>query len=280
MVRVPTHHLMRQVAPESRPVMSFPRVPRKTAAPQPDAHACSQCVLRRAEAFAWHASQAGADRFRHISEAKIAHHTIAAEAVIYEEGGAPKPFTIYQGIAYRYKILKPGRRQILRFLFPGDTMGAHALNTADAQHGVRALTAVEYCEFSPSALQTLATHDASFAIDLARTAAHEAQQLDDIVLTLGRRTAPERVAAFMLNFHGRCVAAGMGKGHRVPFPLTVTHLADAIGLSAIHTSRSLSDLKRRGLFTLSNGWLQLDKPLALAQLARCKPWVNRRRPLI
>jgi DNA-binding transcriptional regulator LsrR (DeoR family) len=53
----------------------------------------------------------------------------------------------------------------------------------------------------------------------------------------------------------------------VDFPLTQQHIADALGLSLVHTHRTMATLKKRGLFRIEAGQLSLGDPKALVQLA-------------
>jgi CRP-like cAMP-binding protein len=53
----------------------------------------------------------------------------------------------------------------------------------------------------------------------------------------------------------------------VPFPLTQQHIADGLGLSLVHTNKTLRKLERRGLHRIENGRLHLRDLTSLAHLA-------------
>ena len=95
--------------------------------------------------------------------------------------------------------------------------------------------------------------------------------MDDNLLSIGRRSAEERVATALVLLYKRAAALrGQGDadgGAGVPFPLTQQHLADALGLSLAHTNKTLRKLARRGLFAVRDGRLTLLDPKALARLA-------------
>jgi CRP-like cAMP-binding protein len=101
--------------------------------------------------------------------------------------------------------------------------------------------------------------------------AHEESLVDDNLLSIGRRSAEERVATALVllykraaALHGHGDAAGLPG---VPFPPTQQHLADALGLSLAHTNKTLRKLERRGLFRIAQQRLQLLDTKALARLA-------------
>ena len=102
--------------------------------------------------------------------------------------------------------------------------------------------------------------------------AHEESLVDDNLLSLGRRSAEERVATALVLLYKRAAAlrrtaSTIPGAAGVPFPLTQQHLADALGLSLAHTNKTLRKLERRGLFRMADGRLQLLDTKALARLA-------------
>ncbi len=72
--------------------------------------------------------------------------------------------------------------------------------------------------------------------------------MEEQLLSLGQRTAVERVAALILDLYGRAEARDMVRGDGMPFPLTQQHIADALGNSLVHANRTLKRLQRDGLF--------------------------------
>ena len=105
--------------------------------------------------------------------------------------------------------------------------------------------------------------------------AHEESLVDDNLLSIGRRSAEERVATLLILLYKRAAAlhgvgepaAQQGVLPSVKFPPTQQHLADALGLSLAHTNKTLQKLQRRGLYRIEDGRLQLLDPKALARLA-------------
>lgn len=240
---------------------------------------CSECPLRAVNMF-----EPLADEDRALVESlRLPQIHRTAGSVLISEGqkGAPL-FTLFSGWAYRFKTLKDGRRQILNFLLPGDFIGLQEKVTEASMHGVEALTDVWLCPFRRDALWQV--HRAAPALGYAITwlAAHEEALVDDNLLSVGRRSAPERIATLLLVLYKRAEALLDAKPvGGIFFPLTQQMIADAMGLSLPHTHRTLRLLERAGLHRIRDGRLEILNPTALEQLADV--WADGRpamRPLL
>ncbi|MEO5698466.1 MAG: Crp/Fnr family transcriptional regulator [Burkholderiaceae bacterium] len=184
---------------------------------------------------------------------------VAATRDIILECQADAPlYTLLSGWAFRYKTLSDGRRQILNFLLPGDFIGVQQKMGDVAAHGVQALTDVVLCVFQRDALWQLHRAAPSLAFDVTWLTAHEESMVDDALLSVGRRNAEERVAALLVKLFQRAAALLPGAAAQgVSFPLTQGHIADALGLSLVHTNKTLRKLERRGLHRIDEGRLYL-----------------------
>ena len=198
----------------------------------------------------------------------------AGETLIHEGQAETRLFTLLEGWAYRFKTLSDGRRQILNFLLAGDFIGVQQKMSDAAAHGVVTLTSARLCVFDRDALWQLHTGQPSMGFNITWLTAHEESLVDDNLLSLGRRSAEERVATALILLYKRAAALrgkgepeGAGSAQGVAFPPTQQHLADALGLSLAHTNKTLRKLERRGLFRIGDGRLQLLDPRALERLA-------------
>ncbi len=99
-------------------------------------------------------------------------------------------------------------------------------------------------------------------------------------MSVGRRSASERIAALILALYKRLDVLGMVVNGAMPFPLTQQHIADALGLSLVHTNKSLARLRRLGMFAQVNGTILLSNPKALESLAQYFEEETPKRPLI
>lgn len=192
------------------------------------------------------------------------------DTLIHEGQKDTRLFTLLEGWAYRFKTLSDGRRQILNFLLAGDFIGVQQKLRGQAAHGVVMLTAARLCVFDRDALWELHRNQPTMGFNVTWLTAHEESLVDDNLLSIGRRSAEERVATALILLYKRAAALGghaEEPGQGVVFPLTQQHLADALGMSLAHTNKTLRKLQRRDLFRIADGRLYLIDPKALAQLA-------------
>lgn len=227
--------------------------------------ACARCPLRRLACF----DEYPADRVEFIQSLKIGELRVAAEAeIIPEAAHGGHLYTLLSGWAFRFKTLSDGRRQILNFLLPGDFLGLQQKMAAEAAHGVEALTDVTLCVFPRDSLWEIHRHYPDIAYDVTWLAAHEEALVDETLLSVGRRNAAERIAMLLLLLHKRATVLQLADAQgSVPFPVTQQHIADALGLSLVHTNKTLRRLQAMGLHRIRNGRLALPKADALASLA-------------
>ena len=109
--------------------------------------------------------------------------------------------------------------------------------------------------------------------------------VDDTLLSVGRRSAEERIASLLILLFKRASALqpDVGAGG-VPFPLTQQHIADALGLSLVHTNKTLRKLQRRGMYRIEHSRLHIVDAAKLMNLADIYDPVGNRtsasRPLV
>ncbi|MEF7614614.1 Crp/Fnr family transcriptional regulator [Aquincola sp. MAHUQ-54] len=248
-------------------------IPARSVAP---AVSCLSCPLRATGAF----KRNTPEELAFLQSFKQAHVAVAAgQAIVWQ--GQPAPLsTLFSGWAFRFKLMSDGRRQILNFVLPGDLIGLQDQSHELSPHGVEALTDVELCRFDEDRLWTLYRRFPKLGYDVTWLAAHEESLVDENLLSVGRRNAAERIAALMVHLYKRAVSLGMAREGRVPWPVTQQHIADAVGLSLVHTNKTLRRLYRQGLFAVDEGWLYLPDPNMLHQLADYYAQPVPQRPLI
>ena len=118
------------------------------------------------------------------------------------------------------------------------------------------------------------------AFDVTWLGAREESYVDENLLSVGQRNAAERIAALILTLYKRAHALGLVADETFAFPLSQQHIADALGLSHVHTNKTLARLRRMGMFTQANGSLTLKNPRALDRVAQHFDQELARRPLI
>lgn len=212
-------------------------------------------------------TERGADT---LPERAIYARSASVGATLLREGAAALgPLILHEGWAFRYKTLPDGRRQILAYFLPGDVVGFQSATFPTVDHGVEALTAVRYASYSLAHL--VADAGAACGRDALTAIAHFAgaqeRQSDEHLLTLGRRSAMERVAFIICTLFRRVRALGLDCDGRIDFPLTQQHLADTLGLSLVHTNKTLKRLSGTECLSWKGRILLLHDEPRLARIA-------------
>lgn len=163
---------------------------------------------------------------------------------------SPHIYTVLDGVMMRYKLLEDGRRQIVNFMFPGDLVGLQAAMGEPLSHSVQALTPATLCIFPRDRFPEFIGSHADLAYDVVWLAAKEEQALEEHLVALGQRTASERIAYLAVYLVQRAMETGMARGTSVALTITQTQIADMLGLSLVHTNRTLQTLRNANLI----GW--------------------------
>ena len=160
---------------------------------------------------------------------------------------SPHVYTLLQGVLFRYRILEDGRRQIVNFVFPGDLIGLQGAMDDPLLHGCEALTGATLCVFSRDRIIELFAQQPQLGYDLIWLAAKEEGALEEHLVSIGRRTAKERVVYLAIFLIERGIATGMVKKDTLEITITQGQISDTLGLSLVHTNRTLQALRRTGL---------------------------------
>ncbi len=183
---------------------------------------------------------------------------------------------LLDGVALRYRLLQDGRRQILAVVLPGDLIGFPGCFFESALYSIGALND---CTVSP----------VSFARFLALSETHprlgalifwslscEAAIYAEHLIGVGRRSALERVAHFLLEMLVRLQAIGLAGEHSYRLPLTQELLADALGLSVQYVNQTLRQLREEELVSVERWQVTVHNFEALAALADFeRTYINR-----
>ncbi len=201
-------------------------------------------------------------------------------AIMVEGERNPSLYTVLSGWGFRYKILEDGRRQILNYVLPGDMIGLQGNVMLEMQHSVEALTRMTLCTFEREKFPSLFRNHPSLAFDITWIAAREESMLDEHLLSIGRRSAQER-AAYLLAFldtRARAAIEPDSRGHQLP--LTQQHLADTLGLSLVHTNKTIRKLMDQGLVRWLDRGCEIVNPEGLYRVAGWRPPEEGGRPFI
>jgi len=210
---------------------------------------CERCPLRKLKIF----RPFTAEELSFVSTLKTGELTVEAGSMLFLEGtSSAHLYTVLSGWAFRYKLLPDGRRQILNYCFPGDFIGLQGSVMNEMQHSIEALES-----------------HAGLSFDVTWLAARSEQILDQQLLSVGRRSALERCAHLLLHLAQRVEEGALPTRapNKVRIPLTQQHLADTLGLSLVHTNRTLGRLMRERVIRWKEQEFEILNRKRLAELA-------------
>jgi len=238
---------------------------------------CAQCPLRKLDTF----REFDDEELAFVESFKHGELTIGPGApIVMEESNSPHLYTVLEGLAFRYKTLPDGRRQILNYAMPGDLIGLQSSVFDVMNHGVEALTDMLLCVFPRDRLWSLYSKRPTLAFDVTWLAAREEQLLDEHLLTVGRRTALERVAFVIWHLYRRGRSVGLVSENKIVLPITQQHLADTLGLSLVHTNKTLKKLRATGCIAWADRVLEIRDQDKLLEIAQMEDVEERQRPFI
>lgn len=216
-----------------------------------------------------------------VSEFKTGELSADSGATVMVEGAhSAHLYTVLSGWAFRYKILEDGRRQILNYAVPGDLIGLQGSVMGEMQHTVEALTPLTLCVFERDRLTQLFENHAGLAYDITWIAAREESILDEHLLSVGRRSALERAAYLLAFLQKRGTTVGLISKADPTIPITQQHVADTLGLSIVHTNKTLRKLANRNMLRWLDKGCEVLNEKGLAEIADWTPQPIKNRPYV
>jgi CRP-like cAMP-binding protein len=165
---------------------------------------------------------------------------------LYAEGdSATYWYRVTSGVVRTCKLLPDGRRQIDDFLFPGDVFGLEASD--EHKVGAEAVTNAAVVSYSRNRLDIMAEDDARLSARLLQLTLKQLGKAHGRLLLLGRKTAEEKLATFLLEMLGRS-----DDRDALDLPMSRTDIADYLGLTIETVSRTFSLFRRDRLVELPN----------------------------
>lgn len=197
---------------------------------------------------------------------------VKAKRDVISEGDRPeRVHLIVRGWAARYKLLKDGKRQITAFLIPGDLGDVHVTLLSHMDHGIVALTPCTVAYLDSSELHRVTSDNSRLARAMWWSTLVDEATLRQWVVNVGRRDAYQRIAHVLCEVHARMELVGLVEDGRLPLPLSQDELADATGLTAVHTNRTIQRLRQDGLIEIGGGMLRVPDIEALQEAGGFDP---------
>jgi len=201
-------------------------------------------LLRRLGAVA----ELGEEDRRLITQLPMTVRNLAAEQSVAAEGHkATHCCLVLDGFAYRHKQSADAKRQILSFHIPGDIPDLLMLHLQRTDHNLSAMGPAVVGLIPHTALKDLMLRSRNLTNVFWRECLIDAASFREWVINLGQRDSLARISHIICEITLRLRAVGLARDFVFSAPWTQVDLADAAGISAVHTNRVVQELRRRGL---------------------------------
>ncbi|MEO5345280.1 MAG: helix-turn-helix domain-containing protein [Magnetococcus sp. YQC-9] len=230
----------------------------------PDLHevACEQCKLHGFLAL--------------FTEMGVESHSIflsrrrpVAKGTLLIDVGLPFDgiYAIKSGSFKSYSLAEQSGEQILGFFLPGELIGLDAMRSGSYGYSVMALEASTVCWMPLKGLDALGDQKTRFQEEVIRILVDQVQHDQRQTLLMGRRTAEERLGAFLLNLAGRYQRHGFN-GEAFRLPMLQIDIANYLGLSMETVSRTLRSFREQELLTIQGKKLRILNADCLRSIAQ------------
>lgn len=180
------------------------------------------------------------------------------EEVIGQGEPAEYCYLVLSGCLRTVRLLEDGRRQVGEFLMAGDLFGWEALGEYD--FGAEAVSPATLLRYSQRRLAALAGHDSALAVRLHALTAGQLRAGRERIVLLGRKTAAERIASFLLEMMTRLGGEG---AQSIELPMSRADIADYLGLTIETVCRGITQFRRRGLIAVERNRIAIRDHQAL-----------------
>jgi CRP/FNR family transcriptional regulator, anaerobic regulatory protein len=221
---------------------------------------CIDCVVRP---FSFCAALDRAE-LRELDHLGRHVHFLPRETAFAQEELTTSFFNLLAGVMRLYKLLPDGRRQIVGFALPGDFLGL-----ATSEHhsfSADAIGPVTVCRFPRTSFALFIEDKPHLLRRINELMVRELNHAQDHMVLLGRRSADEKVASFVLAWRDR-LARLLIATNTVPLPMGRQDIADFLGLTIETVSLTFTKLERDGLIEIMPGGVRLANSERVEALA-------------
>jgi len=164
---------------------------------------------------------------------------------------------LLSGFAFRQKVISDGGRQIISIHIPTEFVDLQNSLLGVADHSVQSLGPSEVALVPRSAIVQLRDGRPAVRLAMWTETLIDASIFREWVVNVGRRDSKARIAHLLCELAFRLERIGGGRDSVFEFPLTQEQLADATGLTPVHTNRTLQSLRKEGLIELNGRSLKV-----------------------
>lgn len=196
---------------------------------------------------------------------------VAGRDLVHQGQTDQAAYILASGWVCSYKLQPDGTRQIVDFQIAGDFLGLRSVLLRTSEHSFEPIVDIQAVEVLASDLLDAFEQTPRLATAILWAASRDEAMVVEHLVGMGQRDAEARMAHLLLELGAKLALVGLGSKAGYACPLTQYHLADALGLSAVHVNRVLRKLREDGLATFRNGRVTFDDFDRLAALADFDP---------
>ena len=202
---------------------------------------CANCAIR-------HSSLCGAltsEEILDLNSIATRKKLDAGRSFLFEGDSAHSFANVTDGVAKLVRGAEDGRSQIVGLLFPSDFLGSPgAEKHTQTPHSIEAVSNIELCVFPRTKFEDLLHKHPALELKLLNRTMSELQVAREWMVLLGRKTAEERVATFLLHVSEKMKNVSCQGKKSFDLPLSRADIADYIGLTLETVSRQISRLRK------------------------------------
>ena len=209
---------------------------------------------------------------RSLMQAEVQVRDVDARIDIIRERQAVEGATlVLEGFACRYKLLPDGRRQMLGYMLPGDMCDPRIFLLDRMDHSIATISRAKIAVWPRKSVLGLTSLYPRITRAFWWCALVDEGIAREWLVSLGQRTALERLAHLICELYHRLRAIDRVSANGFDFPVTQAELGDTLGLSAVHVNRTLQDMRRERLVRLAGRRLTVLNLDALRTIAMFNP---------
>jgi CRP-like cAMP-binding protein len=207
-----------------------------------------------------------------LAELKAEVRDLPRQTDVLRRGDRPTHVVIVLGgLLYRYAVGPEGGRQIHSFYLPTEAPSVESLHLDHVDNHLGAVVHSQIGLFSHDQLYRLIDERPEIRRLLWRQTLVQGAIFREWLARNSTMPAHASLAHLFCEMFTRAQAAGLTNGNSCALPLTQEFVADALGLTAVHTNRTLRALRETGAVEWRSGRLTVKDWPKLQAIARFDP---------
>ena len=222
------------------------------------------CIIRH---FRHYANLSDSDEALLDSLEREPREVARGESLWQTDDPAGRFCTLSKGWAYSFRDMEDGSRQILEIYLPGDVIGLREFAFHERLAGVMMIDDGIVCDFPHRRLIEVFRESFTLSMIFFAVSSHQQALLTERLVNLAWRSARQKIAHLIYEMYMRLQRIMPHSSRRFRLPLSQQQLGDALGLTSVHISRTLSGFREEGILLRDRQWVELLDPDALAREA-------------